>query len=83
MLHLFLFFNVQEHTVEFLTRLLSPPVPADYSGAESHLIGYACMLNVVIFGIGSVDSIQIFSLHGMVSKLCFMFYLELIYNMCF
>ncbi|KAL0742754.1 hypothetical protein Bca4012_084267 [Brassica carinata] len=61
--------NIQEHTVEFLTRLLSPPVPADYSGAESHLIGYACMLNVVIFGIGSVDSIQIFSLHGMVPQL--------------
>ncbi|CAF1965787.1 mediator of RNA polymerase II transcription subunit 33A isoform X1 [Brassica napus] len=61
--------NIQEHIVEFLTRLLSPPVPADYSGAESHLIGYACMLNVVIFGIGSVDSIQIFSLHGMVPQL--------------
>ncbi|KAF8053707.1 hypothetical protein N665_1381s0006 [Sinapis alba] len=61
--------NIQEHTVEYLTRLLSPPVPADYSGAESHLIGYACMLNVVIVGIGSVDSIQIFSLHGMVPQL--------------
>ncbi|KAL1219307.1 Mediator of RNA polymerase II transcription subunit 33A [Cardamine amara subsp. amara] len=61
--------NIQEHTVEFLTRLLSPPVPADYSRAESHLIGYACMLNVVIVGIGSVDSIQIFSLHGMVPQL--------------
>ncbi|XP_024015208.1 mediator of RNA polymerase II transcription subunit 33A isoform X3 [Eutrema salsugineum] len=61
--------NIQEHTVEFLTRLLSPPVPADYSGAESHLIDYACMLNVVIVGIGSVDSIQIFSLHGMVPQL--------------
>ncbi|CAN8258357.1 unnamed protein product [Cochlearia groenlandica] len=61
--------NIQEHTVEFLTRLLSPPVPADYSGAESHLIGYACMLNVIIVGIGSVDSIQIFSLHGMIPQL--------------
>lgn len=61
--------NIQEHTVEYLTRLLSPPVPADYSRAENHLIGYACMLNVVIVGIGSVDSIQIFSLHGMVPQL--------------
>ncbi|KAG2317318.1 hypothetical protein Bca52824_020440 [Brassica carinata] len=61
--------NIQKHTVEYLTRLLSPPVPADYSGVESHLIGYACMLNVVIVGIGSVDSIQIFSLHGMVPQL--------------
>ena len=31
------------------------------------------MLNVVIVGIGSVDSIQIFSLHGMVCKLLFKF----------
>ncbi|KAJ4887219.1 Mediator of RNA polymerase II transcription subunit 33A [Raphanus sativus] len=61
--------NIQEHTVEYLTRLLSPPVPADYSGDESHLIGYACMLNAIIVGIGSVDSIQIFSLHGMVPQL--------------
>ncbi|CAH8320369.1 unnamed protein product [Eruca vesicaria subsp. sativa] len=61
--------NIQEHTVEYLTRLLSPPVPADYSGVESHLTGYACMLNVVTVGIGSVDSIQIFSLHGMVPQL--------------
>ncbi|XP_010532697.1 PREDICTED: mediator of RNA polymerase II transcription subunit 33A-like isoform X2 [Tarenaya hassleriana] len=61
--------NVQEHTVQFITRLLSPPVPADYSGTESHLIGYAPMLNVLIVGIGSVDCIQIFSLHGMVPQL--------------
>ncbi|XP_010527414.1 PREDICTED: mediator of RNA polymerase II transcription subunit 33A-like [Tarenaya hassleriana] len=61
--------NVQEHTVQFITRLLSPPVPADYSRAENHLIGYALMLNVLIVGIGSVDCIQIFSLHGMVPQL--------------
>ncbi|KAF3548957.1 hypothetical protein DY000_02000642 [Brassica cretica] len=51
------YFSSEEHS---FTRLL--PVPADYSGGETHLIGYACMLNV---GIGSVDIILIFSLHGM------------------
>lgn len=63
--HLLFFFNLQEHS---FTRLL--PVPADYSGGETHLIGYACMLNV---GIGSVDIILIFSSHGMVCKLVFKF----------
>ncbi|XP_030465942.1 mediator of RNA polymerase II transcription subunit 33A [Syzygium oleosum] len=61
--------NIQEHTVCFITRLLSPPVPADYEGDESHLIKYAPMLNVLVVGIGSVDSVQIFSLHGLVPQL--------------
>ncbi|CAI9778891.1 unnamed protein product [Fraxinus pennsylvanica] len=30
--------NVQEHTVYFITRLLSPPVPVDYSGCDSFLV---------------------------------------------
>lgn len=51
----------------FITRLLTPPVPADYEGADSHLIKYAPMLNVLVVGIGSVDCVQIFSLHGLVS----------------
>lgn len=58
---------MQEHTVDFITRLLSPPIPADYSGDDSHLIAYAPVLNVLIVGIGSVDCIQVFSLHGLVS----------------
>lgn len=57
---------MQEHTVHFITRLLSPPVPPEYSGSDSHLIGYAPMLNVIIVGITSVDCVQIFSLHGLV-----------------
>ncbi|RVX20824.1 Mediator of RNA polymerase II transcription subunit 33A [Vitis vinifera] len=40
--------NIQEHTVFFITKLLSPPVPADYSGTDSHLIGYAPFLNVLL-----------------------------------
>ncbi|KAL5849677.1 hypothetical protein ACOSQ4_007690 [Xanthoceras sorbifolium] len=61
--------NIQEHTVQFITRLLSPPAPADYDGVDSHLIGYAPMLNVLIVGIASVDIVQIFSLHGLVPQL--------------
>ncbi|XP_038723741.1 mediator of RNA polymerase II transcription subunit 33A isoform X2 [Tripterygium wilfordii] len=61
--------NIQEHTVTFITRLLSPPSPADYSGGDSHLIDYAPILNVLIVGIASVDCVQIFSLHGMVPQL--------------
>ncbi|XP_028951910.2 mediator of RNA polymerase II transcription subunit 33A-like isoform X3 [Malus domestica] len=61
--------NIQEHTAHFIIRLLSPPVPANYSGDDSHLIGYAPMLNVLIVGIGSVDCVQIFSLHGLVPQL--------------
>lgn len=57
---------MQEHTVLFITRLLSPPVPANYSGTESHLIGYARFLNVLLVGVSSIDCVQIFSLHGLV-----------------
>ncbi|WJZ87031.1 hypothetical protein VitviT2T_006438 [Vitis vinifera] len=61
--------NIQEHIVHFITRLLSPPVPADYSGSDSHLIAYAPMLNILLVGIASVDCVQIFSLHGLVPHL--------------
>ncbi|XP_042476055.1 mediator of RNA polymerase II transcription subunit 33A-like [Macadamia integrifolia] len=62
-------FNVQEHTVQFVIRLLSPPVPANFSGNESHLVHYAPMLNVLLIGIASVDCVQIFSLHGLIPEL--------------
>ncbi|XP_057483891.1 mediator of RNA polymerase II transcription subunit 33A-like [Actinidia eriantha] len=61
--------NIQEHTVLLITKLLSPPVPADYSGSESHLIRYAPFLNVLLVGISPIDCIQIFSLHGVVPAL--------------
>ncbi|KAL5541686.1 hypothetical protein UlMin_009396 [Ulmus minor] len=61
--------NIQEHTAQFIIRLLSPPVPVDYSGSDSHLIGYAPMLNVLIVGIATVDCVQIFSLLGLVPQL--------------
>ncbi|XP_050216500.1 mediator of RNA polymerase II transcription subunit 33A [Mercurialis annua] len=61
--------NIQEHTVHFITRLFSPPVPVDFSEGDSHLISYAPILNVLIVGLASVDCVQIFSLHGLVPQL--------------
>ncbi|GAA0139031.1 hypothetical protein LIER_00660 [Lithospermum erythrorhizon] len=61
--------NVQEHTVYYITRLLSPPVPPDFSGNSSHLISYGPMLNVLLAGIGPIDYVKMFSLHGLVPQL--------------
>ncbi|KAL5079919.1 hypothetical protein RYX36_008340 [Vicia faba] len=61
--------NVQEHVVFFIIKLLSPPVSPKYSGTENHLISYAPFLNVLMVGISPVDSVQIFSLHGAVPLL--------------
>ncbi|KAG4914384.1 hypothetical protein JHK87_051941 [Glycine soja] len=61
--------NVQEHIVFFIINMLSPPVPPKYSGTESYLISHAPFLNVFLVGISSVDSVQIFSLHGVVPLL--------------
>ncbi|KAL2341231.1 hypothetical protein Fmac_009171 [Flemingia macrophylla] len=61
--------NIQEHTVHFILRLLSPPVPAENTEGNSYLINYAPILNVLFVGIASVDCVQIFSLHGLVPQL--------------
>ncbi|XP_051127540.1 mediator of RNA polymerase II transcription subunit 33A-like isoform X2 [Andrographis paniculata] len=61
--------NIQEHTLYFITRLLSPPIPANDLSNESYLISYAPMLNVLLVGISPVDCVQIFSLHGLVPEL--------------
>ncbi|XP_057546589.1 mediator of RNA polymerase II transcription subunit 33A-like [Amaranthus tricolor] len=61
--------NVQEHSVYFITMLLSPPIPSDYTGEDSHLIPYAPMLYVLLVGIAPVDCVKIFSMHGLVPQL--------------
>ncbi|KAL5561633.1 hypothetical protein UlMin_031380 [Ulmus minor] len=61
--------SIQEHACLFIIGLLTPPVPADYSGSESHLISYAPIFNVLVSGISSIDCVQIFSLHGLVPLL--------------
>ncbi|CAL9193844.1 mediator of RNA polymerase II transcription subunit 33A-like [Musa acuminata AAA Group] len=66
---LFRGWNIQEHTVRFVVKLLSPPIPVDYAEGESHLISHGPMLNVVLTGISPVDCVQIFSFHGLVPEL--------------
>lgn len=61
--------NVQEHTGFFIIKLLSPPIPVDYSGSESNLLVHAPLLNVLLVGISSIDCVQIFSLHGLAPHL--------------
>ncbi|KAK1277157.1 Mediator of RNA polymerase II transcription subunit 33A [Acorus gramineus] len=61
--------NMQEHTIRYVLKMLSPPPPADYTGSDSHLISYAPMLNVILTGISAVDCVQVFSLHGLVPEL--------------
>ena len=58
---------MQEHTVHFIIRLLSPPVPTESVEGNSHLINYAPILNVLIVGLAPVDCVQTFSLHGLVN----------------
>lgn len=61
--------NIQEHTVHFIIRLLSPPIPAEHPGSDSHLIAFGPVLNILIVGIASVDCVQIFLLHGLAPEL--------------
>ncbi|CAH9132697.1 unnamed protein product [Cuscuta epithymum] len=61
--------NVQEYVAMLIIKLLSPPVPEGYTGSESHLIGYAPFLNILLVGISFLDGTQIFSLHGLVPQL--------------
>jgi hypothetical protein len=52
--------------VNYVVKLLSPPVPYDYSECNSHLINHGAMLNAILTGISSVDCVKVFSFHGMV-----------------
>ncbi|WJX22729.1 Mediator of RNA polymerase II transcription subunit 33A [Trifolium repens] len=61
--------NIQEHTVHFILRLLSPPVPVENTEGNNYLINYAPILNALFVGIASIDCIQVFSLHGLVPQL--------------
>uniref|UniRef100_A0A7N0T3L3 Reduced epidermal fluorescence 4 n=2 Tax=Kalanchoe fedtschenkoi TaxID=63787 RepID=A0A7N0T3L3_KALFE len=61
--------NIQEHSVTLITRLLSSPDPENRVQSECYLIDLAVFLNVLILGIATTDNVQIFSLHGMVPQL--------------
>ncbi|OMO77508.1 hypothetical protein COLO4_25124 [Corchorus olitorius] len=60
--------NVQEHVVHFVVKLLSPPVPPGYSEPMNHLIDHMPMLSAVLFGASSIDTVHILSLHGVIPE---------------
>lgn len=55
--------------VYFVVKLLSPPVPPNFSGPRSHLIDYMPMLSAILFGASSIDTVHILALYGVVSKI--------------
>ncbi|RRT49121.1 hypothetical protein B296_00030998 [Ensete ventricosum] len=62
--------NVQEHVVFFVVKLLSLPMPPDSSAsaAENYLIGHMPVLSAILFGVSCVDIVHILSLHGMIPE---------------
>ncbi|XP_010044349.2 mediator of RNA polymerase II transcription subunit 33A isoform X2 [Eucalyptus grandis] len=60
--------NIQEHVVKFVVKLLSPPVPSGHNGPHSHFVDYMPMLSALLFGASSIDTVHILSLHGVVPE---------------
>ncbi|KAF8041799.1 hypothetical protein BT93_A0407 [Corymbia citriodora subsp. variegata] len=60
--------NIQEHVVKFVVKLLSPPMPSGYNGPQSHFMDYTPMLSALLFGASSIDTVHILSLHGVVPE---------------
>ncbi|GFY82543.1 REF4-related 1 [Actinidia rufa] len=60
--------NLQEHVVHFVVKLLSPPIPPNFKGSRSHLVEYMSMLSAILFGASSIDTVHILSLHGVVPE---------------
>ncbi|KAI9152792.1 hypothetical protein LWI28_001261 [Acer negundo] len=60
--------NIQEHVVHFVVKLLSPPIPPGYTGPRSHLIDHMSMLSAILFGASFVDHVHMLSLHGVVPE---------------
>ncbi|CAL5390059.1 unnamed protein product [Camellia sinensis] len=60
--------NIQEHVVHFVVKLLSPPVPPNFTASRSHLVDYMSMLSAILFGASSIDTVHILSLHGVVPE---------------
>lgn len=56
----------QEHVVHYVVKLLAYPVP--HSGSGSLLVDNMPMLNAVLLGVSSVDTVHILSLQGVVSE---------------
>ncbi|OAY41668.1 hypothetical protein MANES_09G120300v8 [Manihot esculenta] len=60
--------NIQEHVVCHVVKLLSPPIPSTHNGQRSHLVDYVPMLNAILFGVSTIDNVQMLSLHGVIPE---------------
>ncbi|KAG1338909.1 mediator of RNA polymerase II transcription subunit 33A-like [Cocos nucifera] len=62
--------NIQEHVVRIVVKLLSPPVPpnSSVSGSGSHLIGHMSLLGAILFGVSCSDIVHILSLYGVIPE---------------
>ncbi|XP_047069806.1 mediator of RNA polymerase II transcription subunit 33A-like [Lolium rigidum] len=60
--------NIQEHVVRMVVKLLSPPLPSDSStrGSMSHYLSQMSTLNAILLCVSYVDAVHILSLYGMV-----------------
>lgn len=59
---------LQEHVVHYVVKLLASPVPHSHSGTRSLYVDNMSMLSAVLRGASCVDTVQILSLHGVVSE---------------
>uniref|UniRef100_A0A2P2K0V4 Mediator of RNA polymerase II transcription subunit 33A n=1 Tax=Rhizophora mucronata TaxID=61149 RepID=A0A2P2K0V4_RHIMU len=60
--------NIQEHVVHYVVKLLSPPIPSTPMGQMNCLIDYMPMLSAILFGASSVDTVHVLSLHGVIPE---------------
>ncbi|PKA61809.1 Mediator of RNA polymerase II transcription subunit 33A [Apostasia shenzhenica] len=63
--------NIQEHVVRMVVKLLSPPISPEISKSEtsSHLMGQMPMISAVLFSICSVETVHIISFYGMIPEM--------------
>ncbi|CAK7343448.1 unnamed protein product [Dovyalis caffra] len=60
--------NIQEHVLHYVVKLLSPPKPSAHTGQRSHLIDYMPMLSAILSGASSIDTVHVLSLHGLIPE---------------
>ncbi|ONM19240.1 Mediator of RNA polymerase II transcription subunit 33B [Zea mays] len=56
--------NIQEHVVQMVLKLLSTFLPLD-SGSEGRYVQHMPMLHALVSGISSIDTVHILSLYGL------------------
>ncbi|XP_031387475.1 mediator of RNA polymerase II transcription subunit 33A-like isoform X2 [Punica granatum] len=60
--------NIQEHVVNFVVKLLSPPLLPGHDESQNYLMDHMPMLSAVLFGVSPIETVHILSLHGAVPE---------------